>query len=206
MRTRNSRRPSRMLTRNWKHQSLPLCFARSARTIRIGGIVENPIGSNQNLRVFLQPVSPQDSVSENLYRIIMMTILQEKETIHCSITICFTNLFLCPKPRKLLQQRQQRIRNVKNWRKFRRGTWRKSQVRKRWSMKQGRRVQKFILAHWWTYVIWRMLSWRQSTKRTKVELYSEASFRILCSIHWTRFISITNDSRKSHGYHFQTAR
>ena len=41
-------------------------------------------------------------------------------------------------------------------------------------MKQGRRVQRFILPHWWTSVIWSMPSWRQSTKNTKVELYSEA--------------------------------
>ena len=40
-------------------------------------------------------------------------------------------------------------------------------------MKQGRRPQKFILHHWWTYVIWKMLSWRRSTRSTKVELYSE---------------------------------
>ena len=33
------------------------------------------------------------------------------------------------------------------WRKFRRGTGRKSEVRKKWSMKQGRRAQKFILHH-----------------------------------------------------------
>ena len=54
---------------------------------------------------------------------------------------------------KSLQQRQQWTRNGKSWRKFRRGTWRKSEVRKKWSMKQGRRAQKFILPHWWTYVI-----------------------------------------------------
>ena len=60
-----------------------------------------------------------------------------------------------------------------NWRIFRRGTWRKSEARKRWSMKQGRRAQKFISPHWWTYVIWKMLNWRRSTKNTKVELYSE---------------------------------
>ena len=45
----------------------------------------------------------------------------------------------------------------KEWEKlrtFRRGTWRKSEVRKRWSMKQGRRAQKFILPAWWTSVIW----------------------------------------------------
>ena len=35
----------------------------------------------------------------------------------------------------------------KTWRKFRRGTWRKSEVRKRWLMKQGRRAQKFSSPH-----------------------------------------------------------
>ena len=49
-------------------------------------------------RVFWKPVNLQDCVWENLYRTIMKTILQEKETIHYSITIWFTNLFLCPKP------------------------------------------------------------------------------------------------------------
>ena len=33
------------------------------------------------------------------------------------------------------------------WRKFRRGTWHKSEVNQRWSMKQGRPAQKFILHH-----------------------------------------------------------
>ena len=60
-----------------------------------------------------------------------------------------------------------------NWRKFLCGTWQKSEVRTRWLMKQGRRAQKFILHHWWTYVIWKMLNWRQSTKNSKGELYSE---------------------------------
>ena len=62
------------------------------------GMMINPIRSNQNLRVFWKPVNLQDCVWKNLYRIIMKTVLQEKETIHCSITIWFTNLFLCPKP------------------------------------------------------------------------------------------------------------
>ena len=34
---------------------------------------------------------------ENLYRITTKTILQEKETVHYSTTICVTNLFLCLK-------------------------------------------------------------------------------------------------------------
>ena len=54
-------------------------------------MVKNPIKSNQNLRVFWKLVNPQDCVWENHYRLIMKTILQEKETIHCSITIWCTN-------------------------------------------------------------------------------------------------------------------
>ena len=45
-----------MLARNWKHQWLPLCLARWARTIRIGWLVENTMRSNQNLRVFWKPL------------------------------------------------------------------------------------------------------------------------------------------------------
>ena len=37
--------------------------------------------------------SNQDCVQKNLYRIIMKTILRERETIHCSITIWYTSLF-----------------------------------------------------------------------------------------------------------------
>ena len=36
--------------------------------------------------------------------------------------------------------------------------------------------------------------------------YCERRFWIFCSIHWRRVISITNDSSKSHGYHFEIAR
>ena len=98
LRTRNSKRPSRMLARNWKRQCLPLCFARQARTVSMGRPVVNPMRSNQNLRVFWKPVNPQDSVWDNLYRIIIKTILQEMVTIHCNIKIWYTNLFLCLKP------------------------------------------------------------------------------------------------------------
>ena len=85
----------------------------------------------------------------------------------------------------------------------------KSEVNQRWSMKQGRRAQKFTLPHWWTSVIWRMPNWRQSTKKQRSSCiprrHCERWFWFLCSIHWTS-ISITNDSSKGHGYHIQTAR
>ena len=98
LRTRNSRRPSRMLARNWKHHWLPLCFARQARKESMERSVANPLRSNQNLRVFRKPVNLQDCVCEIHYQIIMKTISQEKETIHCIITIWYTNLFLCLRP------------------------------------------------------------------------------------------------------------
>ena len=92
-RIRNSKRPSRMLARNWKHQWLPLCFARHARKARMGRPVARLIISSLNLRVFWKPVNLQDCVWKNLYRIIMRTILQEKVTIHRSITIWYRNSF-----------------------------------------------------------------------------------------------------------------
>ena len=83
------------------------------------------------MRVFWKLVNLQDCGWENQCRFIMKAILQEKEIIHYSTFIKFTNLFLCLTLWKFQQQSQQWTRNRKKWKKFRRGTWRKSEVRKR---------------------------------------------------------------------------
>ena len=141
-RIRNSKKPSRTRVRNWKRQLLLLC------RVKLWKIVGTDLTSTQqNLRVFWKLMNPPECVWENHYQSIMKSILQEKETIHYSITIWFTNLFVCLMLWKFQQQKQQWTRNGKNWRKFRRGTWPKSKVRNRWSMKQGRRAQKFIFLH-----------------------------------------------------------
>ena len=155
LRTWSSKKPLRMLARNWKHQCFPLCFARCARKVRKKRPVARPMISNQNLRVFWKPVNPQDCVCQNLCQIIMRTILQEDGTIHYNITIWYKFLFLCLKQWRYPQQMQQWIKNGRNLKRFRRGTWQKSKVNQRWSIKQGRRAQKFILPHWWTSVIWK---------------------------------------------------
>ena len=68
----------------------PMVFlARHARKASMG----RPVAS-LNLRVSWKPVNPQDCVWKNLYRIIMRTILQERETINSNNEIWFTNLFL----------------------------------------------------------------------------------------------------------------
>ena len=51
-------------------------MARPAATLMI---------SSQNLRVSWKPVNPQDCCWQNLYRIIMRTMLQESGTTHCNI-------------------------------------------------------------------------------------------------------------------------
>ena len=141
-RIRNSKRPSRMPVRSWKRQWLPLC---PVKLWKIVGVVY-PTKFKQNLRVFWKLEKQQGGVWENRYRTITKTILQEKVNIHDSTVTWFTNLFLCLKLWKFLQRKQRWTRNGKNWRKFRRGTWQKSEVRKRWSMKQRRRALQFIFA------------------------------------------------------------
>ena len=101
LRTRNSKKPLRMSARNWKHQWLPLCFARQARHVSLVRPGAKPMRSNQNLRVSWRPVNPQDCLCKNLYRVIMKTILQEKEIIHCSITILVHNFFPMPQAMKI---------------------------------------------------------------------------------------------------------
>ena len=70
-------------------------------------------------------------------------------------------------------QRRQCRNYGENCRKLRHGSWRKSETRKKWSMKQGLRAEKFILRHWWISVILRVLSWNLNIRNTKAESYSE---------------------------------
>ena len=148
LRTRNLRRPSRMLARNWKHWWLPLCPAKLLRTIWNVGVVHS-IKSNQNLRVFWKLVNLQDCVWENHCRLIRKTILQQKgdislqhyNLVHKFIRLPHSQAMKIPAAKAAVDKKWE------NRRKFRRGIWRKAEVRKRWSMKQGRRAQKFILHH-----------------------------------------------------------
>ena len=122
LRTRNLRRPSRMLARNWKHQWLVLCLASHARKASMGRLVARLMIWRLNLRVSWKPVRPQECVWKNLYQITMRTILHEKGTIHCNIIIWYTNLFLCLKPWRYPQQKQQWMKNGRNLKRLWRGT------------------------------------------------------------------------------------
>ena len=83
-----------MRVRSWKRQSLLLCRAKLWK--RIVGVV-HPTKLKQDLRAFWKRMNLRDCVWENHHQIIMKITLQEKDTIHYSITIWFTNVFLCLK-------------------------------------------------------------------------------------------------------------
>ena len=103
--------------------------------------------SNQNLRVFLKLVNPQDCVWENRYQIIMKIILQEKGTIplqHCNLVHKFIPM---PQAMKIPEAK---AAVVKEWEKLE-----KISARNLTTVKSKKKVideartsaQKFILHH-----------------------------------------------------------
>ena len=204
-RTRNSRKPSRMLVRNRKHQLLLLCFAKLWR--RIVGVM-HPTKSRQDLACILE-ASESTSVRENCCWLIMKTILQERETVHYSIIIWYTNLFLCLKLWRFQQQRQQWTRNGKNWNNFgvEPDESQKQERGDRWSKNEGCESSCRLTEGRMSFEKYRIGGKTPKIQRSSCtpRWYCKRRFWVLCSFHWTRIISITNDSSKRHGYHLQFA-
>ena len=211
LRTWSSRKSFRMQEENWKHQWLQPCLARLARKTSMERPVARLMISDLDLRVSWKPVNPQECVRNNLYRNIMRTILQEKETFHCSITIWFTNLFLCLKPWRYAQQKQQWL---KKWKKLEKiPAWDMTKVRSKSEVidearNEGHKSSFCLIDGHVSFEECRI-----GTKAPKIQRssctprrYCKRRLRVLCSIYRTRITSTTNDGSKSHGYHIQTAR
>ena len=199
LRTRNSKKPSRMLARNWKHHWSPLCLARQARTVSVERPVVNPMRSNQNSRAFWKPVNPQDRVWENLYRIIMETILQERVTIHCNIIVWYTNLLLYLKQCRFQQQRQRWIRNGRNLETI--PAWDLTKARSKKEVIDEARTKgaKVHFASLMDICHWKNAELEAKHQKYKGRVVLRGDFvkddsGVLCSIHRTRIISISNDS------------
>ena len=114
----------------------------------------------------------QDCVYETHYQIIMKTILQEKVTIHYSIIIWFKNLFLCLKPKNPAAK----TAVDKEWEKLEKiSVWNLTKVRSKKEVIDEARTKgaKVHFASLMDICHLKILNWRQSTKNTKVELYSE---------------------------------
>ena len=167
LRTRSSKKPLGMLEK-WKRQWLPLSLARHARKARKVRSVSRLMISSQNLRVSWKPVNPQECVWKNLYQNNHEdhfagrgdNSLQHYNLVHKFISL--------PQAMKMPAAKAAVVKIMGE-------TWKYFGVEPDESQKQvrGRRAEKFILPHWWTSVIWRLPNWRQSTKSTNIELYSE---------------------------------
>ena len=81
--------------------------------------------------------------------------------------------FFSQKQWRFLKHKQQWTKIGKYLRKLRPGNWPKLELRKKWSMKQGKRAEQFPLLHWLISVTSKTLSRIQNYKSIKVELYSE---------------------------------
>ena len=186
-RTRNLKKRSRTRVRSWKHQWLLLCPAKL--WTRIVGVV-NPVKSNQNLRKNWKLVNLQDCVWESHCQIIMKTILQEKVRIHYSITIWFTNLFLCLKLWKFRQRKQRWTRNGKNWKKI--SAWNLTKVRSKKEVIDEARTAGATVHFASSMAICHLKNAELEAKHQKYK------GRVV-------LFSITNDRRQDHGYHLQIA-
>ena len=91
-------------------------------------------------------------------------------------------------------QRQQLRENGKNSRRYRHGSWRKSET-KRDVIDGSLSSQEFGVGA--------TVSETQRSSYTP-RWHCERWFRIVCSIQWTRIINITNDCSKSNGCHSKT--
>ena len=107
-------------------------------------------GSNKiktNLRVSWKPVNQQDCVWENLYRIIMKTILQERETIHCTHYNLVHKFVLMPQAMKIPAAK---AAVDKEWEKLeKKSAWNLTKIRSKKEVIDEARTSgaKFILHH-----------------------------------------------------------
>ena len=134
LRTRNSKKPLRMLEENWK----PMAPAMPCKTSKNSKHGETCGKTNDFKSKFSCILKASESTRLRMEEFVPSHhedhIAGKGGQFTATFTIWYTNLFLCLKPWRFLQQRQQWTRNRRNLKRFRRGTWRKSEVNQRWSM------------------------------------------------------------------------
>ena len=123
---------------HWKFRCQPQCLAKfNMRST--GKPVALKMKARQNTLALLRPVNLRGSAWKELFADIMKIIMQEKEWVHWITTILCANLFLCLKQWKYQMQKQQ-WRKAEDSSKYRHGSWRRSETKKRWSMKAEKLV------------------------------------------------------------------
>ena len=130
------------LVESWKFQRLQQCLATHQwRAVeRPTAILGN---ARQNTLLLLMPTKARDQgwkgVDTNITKIISL----EKRWSHCSLVHKFIPM---PQALKMPIAKAAVERESENRRKYRHGSWRKSETTKRWSMKQGIKAEKVHFA------------------------------------------------------------
>ena len=139
---------------SWKFRCQQQCLARSGVESRRKLVALLMLPRQKYACIVEADESTRKRFWKEPYTKIMKTILQGKELIHWATTISCTNLFLCLKQWKYQMRKQQWTKTGKNWH----GSWRKSERKMRWSLKQGMRAKSCTSRHQWTSVISRIQS------------------------------------------------
>ena len=152
-------------------------------------------GSDKNktklARKFWKLMNPQECVWETRHRQITKTILQEKVKNSLQHYNLVRKFIPMPQAWKIPDARAAVEKSVKIVEKYRHGSWQKSETKKKWSMKQGMKGEKFMVRHWWISVISRIRSWSPNINSAKAESYSEVTLWKMIQDH-TQY-SLNND-------------
>ena len=154
-------------------------------------------------------MNPQECVWENLYRIIMKTILQEKDTIHDSINMWFKFIPMLqamkiPAATSAVDKEWEKLEKIP--------AWNLTKVRSKSEVIDEART-KGVKVHFASLMdICHLKKAELDTKNQKHK--GRVVFRgdivkddsRSYAVFTEQIISITNDSSKGHGYHFQIAR
>ena len=119
-----------------------------------------------------------------------------------------THIFFCCKQWRYTQQKQQWIQNGRDLKRFWRGTSQKQIRGDRWSKDEGHKISCSLTCGHLSVEDCRIGDKAPQIQRSSCtpRWHCERWFGVLCSIHWTRIISITNKGGKSHGNHIHIAR
>ena len=143
LRIRNSRKPWRTHVRSWKRQLLLLCPVKLWRIVGSGGSDKNKtklaciLEANESNRMRVgnsEPSNHEDHIAGK-----GDNSLQHYNLVHKFIPM--------PQAMKIPAGKAAVDKDWKNWRKYRHGSWRKSEVNQRWSMKQGMKERPYNLRH-----------------------------------------------------------
>ena len=184
-----------------KHQWLQPCLARQARTVSMRRPVARLMISSLNFHVSWTPRIHKDAYGRisTLYRNIMRTILQEKETIHCNITIMVHKFIPMPQAMKIpaakaaVDKEWEKLEKILAWDTNKRQTQISGD---RWSKDEGRKSSFCFTDGHLSFEERRLGDKEPKIQRSSCILrrHCERWFWILCSIYRTRIISITNDA------------